>query len=338
MNPHPTYPNGNGHRPLALAAHQSGASNGERRADYVWLDGELVPDDQATVHLLNPTLHYGPGVFEDIRCHATPRGPAVFRLRDHLRRFLDAIHILGVPADLVPYTLDELRLAVLRTVIANRFDDCILRPILYFRGPLQLNLDDYRPALAIVTWRFSRTGDDAAAGAGRVMVSSFTRHPPRAGRTGAGITGQYLDSVLARTLARRSGCDEAILLDPDGYVAAYTGEHLFLVRDGALHTTPRAPGMEGIARDTVLTLAADVGLSVVEQPISRDMLYVADEAFGCSTATDVAAVREIDFREIGDGRVGPVTASLRQRYREVARGETRRATAWLDYVMMEPLY
>ncbi|MCI0397354.1 MAG: branched-chain amino acid transaminase [Chloroflexi bacterium] len=306
------------------------------QSEYIWLDGELVPFERATVHFLNPTLHYGPGVFEGIRCYATARGPAVFRLREHLERFLASARVLGV-TDL-PYGLDELRDAICRTVCANGFSECYIRPLMYFDGPLGLNLDAYRPVVAIAAWKWGAyLGQEGLETGVRMMVSSMTRMHPNSSMTKAKISGQYVNSILAKTMAARAGFDEAVMLDPDGYVAECTGENLLLVRDRIIYTTPRAAILEGITRDTVITLARDAGYTVVEERLSRDQLYIADEVFVCGTAAEVAPVREIDYRAIGNGRVGPVTHHLQQLFYSAVRGEHHRSAEWLDYMVMEPM-
>ncbi len=306
------------------------------QADYIWLDGELVPFEEATVHFLNPTLHYGTGVFEGMRCYDTPRGPAIFRLKEHLERFLNSIRVLGV--DNLKYDVDELRDVVCRVIRANNFSECYIRPALYFEGPLSLNLDTYRPVVGVAAWPWSEfLGREAKVDGIRMMVSSITRMHPNASMTKAKIGGQYVNSVLAKTLATRAGFDEAIMLDPEGYVADATGENLLLVRDNAVYTTPRATILEGITRDTILTLAKDAGYSVSEERISRDQLYIADEVLVCGTAAEVVPVREIDYRVIGDGRIGPITHELQARFYEAIRGGGSRSAEWLDYMMLDPV-
>lgn len=301
------------------------------KSDYIWMDGELVPYDQATVHFLTPTLHYGTGIFEGIRCYDTPEGPAVFRLRKHLRRFLDSAHIVGI-RDL-NYTLEDLRQAVHRTIQSNGLSECYIRPLIYMVGSLGLNLDAWQPAVGIAVWEWGPfLGKEAAEKGVRMMVSSFTRHHPNVMMTKAKISGNYVNSTLAKTLAVRAGFDEAIMLDPEGYVAECTGENLFLVRDGVIYTPPRTTVLEGITRDTVITLAGDMEIKVVEESISRDQLYIADEVFVCGTATEVVHVREIDFRIIGQDRKGQVTAAVQTAFHQAVRGQGERSSEWLDYV------
>ncbi|MFQ5615140.1 MAG: branched-chain amino acid transaminase [Anaerolineales bacterium] len=304
------------------------------KSDFIWLDGELVPYDQANMHVLSPTVHYGPGVFEGIRCYETPRGTAVFRLHEHLKRFINSIHILGF--ENTGYNPEDLHEAVHLTIRANGFRECYIRPFMYLEGPLGLNLDASRPIIAIATWEWGTyLGQDALEKGVRAMVSSFTRLHPNINMTKAKIGGQYVNSMLAKTLAKRLGFDEAIMLDPEGYVAECSGQNLFIVRDGVIMTTPRASILEGITRDAVITLARDSGYEITEERFSRDQLYIADEVFVTGTATEVAAVREIDFRTIGVGRMGPVTRELQTAFFETVRGNGPRSEEWLDYVVPE---
>jgi len=299
---------------------------------YIWMDGKLVEYEKATVHFMTPALHYGLGVFEGIRCYKTPKGPAVFRLREHLERLVDSIEILGVRE--FPYTVDQLRQAVHETVRANGFLECYIRPLIYMaNGPLGLNLDASRPSVGIAAWEWGAyLGDDAAEKGIRMMVSSFTRNYPNATMTKAKITGNYPNSVMAKTLALRAGFDEAIMLDTNGLVAECTGENLFVVRGGKLYTAPRTTILEGITRDSIMTVARDLGYEVVEEPISRDQLYIADEVFLTGTAAECVSVGEIDFRKIGTGKAGPVVRAVQKVFHAAVRGQDARYEAWCDYV------
>lgn len=305
------------------------------KAEYIWMDGELVPHDEATVHFLAPALHYALGVFEGIRCYETPSGPAVFRLHDHLERFLDSIRIFGIRD--FAYDLETLRQAVHETILANGLSACYIRPLMYMaEGALGLNLDEQRPAVGIAVWEWGAyLGEEALEQGVRMMVSSFTRHHPNISMTKAKISANYANSVLAKTLVKRSGFDEAVMLDPQGFVAECSGENLFLVRGGVIYTTPRATILEGVTRDSVITLARDAGYEVIEEPISRDQIYIADEVFVCGTAAEVTPVRELDFRTIGEGRRGPITQSLQRAFFAVVRGDGARSEEWLDPVVRE---
>jgi branched-chain amino acid aminotransferase len=301
------------------------------KSKYIWMDGELVPFEAATVHFLSPTLHYGYGAFEGIRCYDTAQGPAVFRLREHLKRFVDSILILGIRD--FHYTLDQLNEAVHQTIQANEFAACYIRPVVYMEGPLTLNLDDYRSRVGIAVWEWGAyLGEDALEKGVRMMVSSFTRLHPNVHMTKSKATGNYVNSILAGTLAHRYGFDDAIMLDPEGYVAEGSGMNIFVVRGGVIYTPSRATILEGITRDSVITLAKDLGYQVVEEPIVRDQLYIADEVFVCGTAAEVTAVTEIDTRPIGSGRMGPVTKEIQQTFFKTVRGNGERSAAWLDYV------
>ena len=301
----------------------------------IWMDCQLVPYDQATVHFLTPALHYGLGVFEGIRCYDTQDGPAIFRLHEHLQRFLDSARIFGVQT--FPYDLETLRHAVHETIIANGLSACYIRPLMFMaQGSFGLNLDELSPAVGIAVWEWEAfLGEEALEKGIRVMVSSFTRHHPNVSMTKAKISGNYVNSVLAKTMAKRSGFDEAIMLDPGGFVAECSGENLFLVRGSQIYTTPRATILEGVTRDSIITLARDLSYSVIEEPISRDQLYIADEVFICGTAAECVAVCEVDYRIIGEGRMGPVTQAIQKVFFQTVRGEGPRSSEWLDPVVVQ---
>ncbi|MBK9052276.1 MAG: branched-chain amino acid transaminase [Chloroflexi bacterium] len=306
------------------------------KSTLVWMDGQMIPFDQANVHFLSPTLHYGASVFEGIRCYDTPRGPAVFRLREHMARFLQSSEALGM--DDPRYTLEQLCQAVFWLIEGNGLSDCYVRPLLFFGGSMGLDLDDYEPVVSIAVWPWEPfLGQYALDHGVRVMVSSYTRMNNNAQLTKAKIGGQYVNSILAKTSAKRSGFDEAIMLDQDGFVAECTGENLFLVRDGVLYTPPRANVLEGITRDSVMTLARDAGYKVVETRITRDELLTADELFVCGTAAEVAGVCAVDGLSVGSGQVGPVTRQVQEMYFDTVRGRNRRSLQWLEYVTTHPI-
>lgn len=302
------------------------------KSDYIWIDGNLVPFEEATVHMLSPAIHYGLAVFEGIRCYETVNGPGVFRLREHIERLVKSAQIFGV-LDL-PYDVQDLYDATLLTIRANRFTECYIRPLIYMAdGPLGLNLDTSRPAVSISTWEWGKfLGDEAFSKGARMIVSSFTRLHPNVHMTKAKISGNYVNSVMAKTLAVRAGFDEAVMLDPDGYVAECTGENLFIVRNGRIHTPPRATILEGVTRDSVITIARDLNIPVVEEKITRDQLYIADEMFVCGTAAEITHVAEIDYRVIGDGQKGPVARQIQETFFKTVKGEGVRSEEWLDMV------
>lgn len=302
------------------------------QSKYIWMNGELLEFEKATIHFLTPALHYGVGVFEGIRCYATQRGPAVFRLKEHIRRLVDSAKILGFRQ--LPYTEDELMEAVRLTVSANGFEECYIRPLIYLTdGGWNLTVDAGKAGVGIAVWEWRNyLGEEALEKGIRANIASFTRHHPNVMMTKAKISGNYANSVLAKTESMRLGFDEAIMLDPQGYVAECTGENLFLVKEGQLFTPPLAPTLEGITRDTIITLAHDLGYQVTEAPIARDQLYIADEVFVSGTAAECIALCEIDFRTIGNGKTGAVTRAIQQAFHAAVRGLHPRSEQWLDYV------
>jgi branched-chain amino acid aminotransferase len=299
---------------------------------YIWLDGRLVDYSEATIHFMTSGLHYGIAVFEGIRCYKTGSGPAVFRLREHAGRLHDSAQVLGL-RDL-PYSVDDIQQSILQTIAANEFEECYIRPLIWLGdGGWNLNVDTGKPHMGISVWAWhAYLGEDALENGVRANISSFTRHHPNVMMTKAKISGNYANSVLAKTESVRLGFDEAILLDPQGYVAECTGENLFLVCGGVLYTPPIGAILEGITRDSVLTIARDLGFRVIEQMISRDQLYVAEEVFVCGTAAEVIALREIDFRKISSGHMGPVTRRIQRVFQDAIHGRFEKYADWLTHV------
>mgnify|MGYP006282830545 FL=1 len=301
------------------------------QSEFIWMDGKLVPYQDAKVHIQTSSLHYGYGAFEGIRAYDTDGPPAVFRLPDHLKRFLDSAKVLGVLD--FPFTIQELREAVHQVIQSNGFGACYIRPLLYFDGSFALNLDDSVPHVSISAWEWGTyLGEDSRENGVHMGISSFTRHHLNVSMTKAKITGNYANSVLAKTDSVRNGFDEAIMLDPEGKVAECTGENLFLVRNGVILTPPKTTILEGITRDTIISLAEDLGYSVMEEEISRDQLYIADEVFVCGTAAEVTPVTRIDHRPIHDGLSGPTTKALQESFFDTVQGNGSRSEAWLDYI------
>ena len=298
--------------------------------DKVWMNGELVQWENATVHVLTHALHYGSGVFEGIRCYETPRGPAVFRLREHLLRMERSAKIFMME---IPYSVDELMDATFELIKVNGLRSCYVRPIAY-RGYGEMGLNpELNPVdVSIAVWGWGAyLGDEALKHGVRMTVSSWRRHDPNIIPPQAKVTGAYVNSSLAKLEAVRSGYDEAIMLNPQGYVSEATGENLFVVRDGELMTPPLAAGpLPGVTRASVMAIAADLGMSVFERLLSRADLYCAEEIFCTGTAAEVTPVREIDDRVIGEP--GPITLALQQKYFEIVKGEDEKYEEWLDYV------
>jgi len=299
---------------------------------FIWMNGELVPFEKATLHFLTPALHYGAAVFEGIRAYNTPKGPAVFRLREHIERLFDSARVFGFRE--FPWTVEDIIKATKDTVRANGFKDCYVRPLLYLdNGGWNLNVDFGKPSLGIAVWEWSNyLGDEALAKGIRANISSFTRHHVNVSMTKAKISGNYANSILAKTESQRLGFEEAIMLDPQGYIAECTGENLFLVRNGKIITPSTAPILEGITRHSICTIANDLGYEVLEQPVSRDQLYVADEVFVCGTAAECIGLCEIDFRKIGDGNSGKITREIQNVYHDAIRGKVEQYESWCDYV------
>ena len=300
-------------------------------AKYVWLDEGLKDAAQSGVPIVNAGLHYGFSVFEGIRCYATAGGPAVFRLEEHIDRLLGSALIVGF-RDL-PWTRDMLIGAIHKTIAANKFTACYIRPVIYLDGAMDLVVDSGKPRLIIAVWEWTAfLGAEAKERGIRANISSFTRLHPNIMMTKAKVSGNYVSSILAKTESQRAGFDEAIMLDPQGYVAECTGENIFLVRNNVIYTPARGAILEGITRDSLLTLASDLGHTVVEEPISRDQFYIADEVFVCGTAAEVVGLREIDFRTIGDGKTGPVTRALQAEFDKLTIGRHPRSAEWLSPV------
>jgi len=297
----------------------------------IWMNGSLTPWGEAQVHVLTHALHYGMGVFEGVRCYEGEGGSAIFRLPEHTRRLLRSAHILRIP---LPYEAEALNQATVETVRANGLRACYIRPIAFVGyGAMGLYAPDNPVTVAIAAWPWgSYLGEEGLVSGIRVQTSSFSRHHVNASMTRAKATGYYVNSVLAKMDAKAAGFDEALLLDVDGYVAEGAGENVFIVRDGTLYTPPLTSMLEGITRETVMTLARERGLEVVERPLTRDDVYVADEAFLTGSAAEVTPIRELDFRAIGGGKRGPVTEALQSAYFDAVHGRDPRHADWLTPV------
>jgi branched-chain amino acid aminotransferase len=303
------------------------------KVDKIWLDGELVAWDDANVHILTHTLHYGLGAFEGIRCYETADGrSAIFRLDEHVRRLLESAKIVTIP---VSYTRAQIAAACIETVRANRLKSCYLRPLVFIGdGAMGLYATSNPTRVAIVAWKWvAYLGDEVVQKGIRAKVSSFTRPGVNMVMAKGKIVGHYVNSVLAKREVMAAGYQEAILLDGQGYVSEASGENIFVVRDGTVSTPPHGSAiLGGITRDTVMRLMRGMGMSVVERQIARDELYIADEIFMCGTAAEITPVREVDDRTIGSGGRGEITRRVQERYLEVVRGVEVPDPAWLTYV------
>jgi branched-chain amino acid aminotransferase len=295
---------------------------------YIWIDASLRPASEGVVPFLSAGMQFGFSVFEGIRCYSTDQGPAVFRLNEHVERLIDSAHIVGFRE--LPVTPEQVKTAINQTIAANEFSACYIRPMIYLDGAMMMTVESGQPRFVVAVWEWKNfLGAEAKERGIRANIASFTRLHPNIMMTKAKVSGNYVSSILAKTESHRAGFDEAIMLGPDGYVAECTGENLFAVRNKVIYTTPRAGILEGITRDTMITLARDLGHSVVEEPISRDQLYIADEIFVCGTAAEVVALREIDFRVIGDGKTGPITRALQREFDKLVNGQHVRSAQWL---------
>ena len=309
------------------------AGMGIKKLDTIWIDGSLVPWDQATDHLLAHTMHYGVGAFEGIRAYQRADGrSAIFRLREHIERLLDSCVICTIDC---PYGRDPLMAACTEVVRSNRIAACYLRPLIYLGyGALGLGSleSPVRTMVACYEWG-TYLGDEGLKRGIRCMISGFTRANSNAVMNKGKICGQYVPSVLAKRMANRSGFEEALMLDPQGYVAEGTGENIFVVKHGVVRTPPTSSAiLAGITRDTAIQLLREHSVEVREEPISRDELYIADEVFLTGTAAEITPVREIDHRRVGRGEAGPVTRRLQEGFFSIVKGSDSRHDHWLTYV------
>ncbi|MDQ3932123.1 MAG: branched-chain amino acid transaminase [Actinomycetota bacterium] len=302
-------------------------------ARHIWMDGELVPWEEANVHVLTPTLHYGYGVFEGIRAYATDRGPAAFHLEAHVSRLFASAKIYP-PLDEIPYAHSEIVAAVKATIRANGHEGgCYIRPIVYLGyGEMGVNPLPSRPQMAIATWEWGAyLGEEAFERGVRVMTSSFRRIGKNTIPPAAKACGQYLNSSLAKVEAVRAGYDEAIMLSEEGFISEGTGENVFIVRDGVLLTPPLSDGpLGGITRASVMQIARDLDIPVQETSLVRSDLYLADEAFLTGTAAEVVPIRSADGRGIGER--GPITARVQSTFVDVVHGRIDRYKDWLAFV------
>lgn len=298
-------------------------------ADKIWMDGAFVEWENATTHVLSHALHYGAGVFEGIRCYNTDDGPAVFRLADHVDRLFDSAKICRMT---IPYTREQIAGAILETVRVNGLKECYIRPLAYIGlGAMGLYPKNNPINVIIAAWPWGAyLGDDGLNKGIKVRVSSFTRHHINAAMSRAKVSGYYMNSILAKQEAISCGCDEALLLDAQGYVAEGSGENVFIVRKGKLITPPLTSILDGITRETVITLAEDAGMKVNEQLVTRDDVYTSSEAFFTGTAAEITPIRELDNREIGPP--GPITKQIQTLYFDVVKGKNPAYKSWLAYV------
>ena len=302
-----------------------------QKADSIWFDGKLVPWDEAQVHVLTHALHYGLGVFEGIRCYKCTDGrSAIFRLQEHVDRLFDSAKIMQME---IPFTREAIFNAIIETLQANRLDQGYIRPLSFVgAGAMGVHPGKNPIQTIIATWPWGAyLGEEALEKGIRVKTSSFTRHHVNVMMTKAKVSGNYVNSILAKRDAVADGYDEALMLDAQGYVSEATGENIFIVKKNVIKTPPLGSILAGITRESLMILAEDLGYRIVEQQFTRDELYSADEAFFCGTAAEVTPIREVDRRVIGAGSAGPVTKDLQKKYFAAIKGENPKYADWLTY-------
>lgn len=300
----------------------------------IWLNGKFVPWNDAKTHVLTHTLHYGTGVFEGIRCYKADTGSAVFRLKEHVDRLFNSMHICQMEPT---FTRDQVFDAILETIRVNKIDACYIRPIAYIGyGAMGIFPKENPIDIAIAVWPWgSYLGEEGLKNGIRVKISSFTRPHINATMVRSKTTANYANSLLAKREALKDGYDEAVLLDTDGYVAEGSGENIFMVRNGVIKTPPLTAILEGITRDTIIQLAQEHGIRLVEERFTRDELYIADEAFFTGTAAEITPVRSVDKISVGKGGVGPVTRALQKDFFGIVRGHAPDRYGWLTAVPVD---
>ena len=301
------------------------------RDGFIWYDGEMVPWREATTHVLTYTLHYGVGCFEGVRAYSTPKGTAIFRLEEHTRRLFNSAKIIGMKMPFAQEQINEAQLEVLR---ANKLKEAYIRPMVFYGAEgMGLRADNLKVHVIVAAWTWGAyLGADNVERGIRVKTSSYSRHYVNASLCRAKANANYLNSMLALNEALRDGYDEAVMLDPEGYIAEGSAENIFLVQNGALLTPDTTSALDGITRRTIVELAREFGIPVIERRLTRDELYVADEAFFTGTAAEVMPIREADNRTIGAGKRGPITHKLQAAYHAQVRGERLEHPEWLAYV------
>jgi branched-chain amino acid aminotransferase len=297
----------------------------------IWMDGKFVDWADANVHILTHTLHYGTGAFEGIRCYKTKKGPAIFRLKEHVDRLFDSCRILNME---MPFTPAQITKAIKDSIKVNKLKECYIRPLVYLGyGAMGLYAKGNPVKVAIAVWPWGAyLGDDGIKNGIRVKVSSFTRLHVNVTMTKSKTCGDYVNSTLAKSEAVSCGYDEALILDTNGLVSEGTGQNIFIVRDGILMTPPLPSVLEGITRKSIIEMAGKAKIEVRETNFTRDEVYIADEAFFTGTAAEVTPIREVDGRVIGNGKPGPISKKLQKQFFNIVKGEMGAYKSWLTYV------
>ncbi|MCI0469921.1 MAG: branched-chain amino acid transaminase [Nitrospirae bacterium] len=301
------------------------------KTDKIWMNGKFVNWDDANVHVLTHTLHYGLGVFEGIRCYNTPKGPSIFRLGEHVGRLFDSALIFLLN---MPFSNDDIQKAIIETVKINKLNECYIRPLVYLGyGTVGICPKDSPVDIAIAVWKWGAyLGEDGLEKGIDVKTSSYIRSHVNSNMTRGKVSGYYVNSQLAKSEAIYCGFDEALLLDTEGYVSEGSGENIFIVRNDVLKTTPLTSVLEGITRDSIIKIARDLGMTVKEERFTRDEVYIADEAFFTGTAAEITPIRGLDRRIIGNGKKGEITHTLQTAFFDIVKGRNEKYESWLTYV------
>ncbi len=301
------------------------------RDGVIWLDGKLLPWREAKVHVLTHTLHYGMGVFEGIRAYKTAQGTAIFKLTEHMNRLFNSAHIMRMP---MPHSKAEVTKACLDVLRDNKLASAYIRPVCFYGSEgMGLRADNLQTHIAVAAWEWGAyLGAEALEKGIRIKTSSYTRHHVNISMCKAKANGHYINSMLAFREAHEDGYDEAMLLDTEGYVAEGSAENIFIVRNGVIYTPDLTSALEGLTRETIIELATECGYTVKEKRITRDEVYIADEAFFTGTAAEVTPIREVDNRKIGSGARGPITTRLQSMYLDCVNGRTKNHMNWLSYI------
>ncbi len=301
------------------------------RDGVIWYDGKMVPWREATTHVLTHTLHYGMGCFEGVRAYQAEQGTAIFALQAHTERLFDSCKVLGMP---ITYEPQQVMQAQVDAVRENNLDSAYIRPMVFYGSEgMGLRADNLSVHCIVAAWEWgSYLGQEGMEKGIRIKTSSYTRHHPNIAMTKAKANGQYINSMAALGEALRDGYDEALLLDPEGYVAEGSGENIFVIKDGAIYTPETTTALNGITRKTIFRLAEDRDLNIIEKRMTRDEIYIADEAFFTGTAAEVTPIAELDNRPIGSGSRGPITAALQSDYFDLVHGRNEKYLDLLTYI------
>ncbi len=301
------------------------------KTDKIWMDGKFVDWDNANIHVMTHSLHYGLGVFEGIRCYETPKGPAIFRLDEHVERLFNSAHIFLID---IPFSKEEIKKAIIETVKINKIKSCYIRPLVYIGyGAMGLYPKGNPINVSIAVWSWGTyLGEEGIEKGIRIKTSSFIRNHVNANMTRGKVCGYYVNSQLAKKEAISCGYDEALLLDTEGYVSEGSGENIFIVRNNVLKTTPLTSILEGITRNSIIKIAEDNGITVKEERFTRDELYISEEAFFTGTAAEVTPIREADGRIIGEGKPGKITKKIQTIFFDIVKGKNKKYKSWLTEV------